>query len=204
MLPDEVHRGPGLIAASGGRGAAGGFEKERHVVGKGPQGLHSLGVKGGLAGLAAVNDVPVLGGDDGHVHHLEGEVQGLEGGCGAAAPANRNGGRRLPGYSVTIGVEGPLDNGEQGSVGLAVIHGRAHDQGVARGEFLAYPVADVVVKDASAASFRRTLTAGDAAAHGLVANPNYFAVNSVFLKLRRHFRKCGGGIAFLARTSVDE
>ena len=43
-----------------------------------------------------------------------------------------------------------------------------------------------------------------AAAHGLVANPNYFAVNAVFLKLRRHFGKCGGGIAFLARTSVDE
>ena len=60
MLADKVHRGPGFVSASGGWGAAGGFEKERHVVCKGPKGLHALGVQGGLTGFAAVNDVPVL------------------------------------------------------------------------------------------------------------------------------------------------
>ena len=204
VLPYEMHRSPGLVAAAWGGGAASGLEQEGHVVRKCPQCLHTLGVQRGLARFAAIYDVPVLGRDDGHVHHLEGEVQRFKT-CRCAAPtAHGDGCSRLACDGPAVGVERPLDDGEKGAVGLAVVHGRADNQGVARGEFLADAVADIVIEDTAAAGLRLALIAGNASTYRFVADPHYFTFYTVFLQLRRYFSQSGGGIAILARTSVDE
>ena len=204
VLPYEMHRSPGLVAAAGGGSAACGLEQEGHVVRKRPQRLHAFGIQRGLAGLAAIDDVPVLGRDDWHVHHLEGEVQCFKTCCCTAPTAHGDGCSRLSCDGPAVGVERPLDDGEKGPVGLAVVHGRTDNKGVAGGVFLADAIADVVVEDAAAAGLCLALIAGNASTDRFVADPHYFTFYTVFLQLRRYFSQRGGGIAILARTSVDE
>ena len=199
-----MHRRPGFGAAAGGGDAAGGFEQEGHVVGEGPHGLHAFCVQGSLAGFAAVDDVPVLGGDDGHVHHLEGEVEGFETGRRAAPAADGDGRCRLTCDRVSVGEEGALDDGQQGAVGLAVVDGGADYQRVGVGEALADAVADVVVEDAAACARCLASAAGDAAADGFVADPEGFGVDAILLQLSRDFAERGGGVALLSGASVDE
>lgn len=51
---------------------------------------------------------------------------------------------------------------------------------------------------------RLALIAGNASTDRFVADPRYFTFYTVSLQLRRYFSQRGGGIAILARTSVDE
>ena len=108
-----------FICPAGSGFASGGLEQEGHVIGQGAQDLHPFLIQCRLAGFAAVDNVPVLRCHDGHVHHLERHVQGIEGSGGAAPSADCDGSGRLACNGSAVGVEGPLDDAQNGSVGLA-------------------------------------------------------------------------------------
>ena len=69
---DEVHGGPGLsFGVLYGRGGVDALQEEGHVAAEGSHGLHAFGVECGLAFGEAVDDVPILRRDHGHVLQLE-------------------------------------------------------------------------------------------------------------------------------------
>ena len=121
-LADEVHGVPWFGGwATWGWGGVGGFEVPCHVASEGAHGLQAFGVECGFAFGATIDDVPVLRCDDGHVHHLKWHVEALEGGCCASTTAYGNGCGGFACDAGSVGVEGALYDGEQGSVGLSVI-----------------------------------------------------------------------------------
>ena len=201
-LSDEIHRLSGLTVAPRRRLAAGGLEEPSHIIGQCAHGLQALGVKGSLPGRSTIDDIPVLGGHDWHVHHLERHVQSLESSCGAAPSAHGHGCCRFAGNAAAVGVERPLDNAQDGSVGLAIINRRADNEGVGIGELLADTVADIVVKG----TFARmvvTLSAGYSAPDSLVADPDGLAVDAVLFELLCDFFQCDSRVALLMRAAVN-
>ena len=84
------------------------FQQPGHVRGKRPHGLHTFGVEFHLSLSGTVGNVPVLGGDHWHVHHLEHHVHGLESGRGTAATTDGYSRSGLVLHQVACRVEQPL------------------------------------------------------------------------------------------------
>ena len=66
------------------------FDHPCHVAPQGAHGLHAFLVECHLSRGLAVNDVPVLRTDHGHVHHAEVVVQAVEGGRRTATAAHHH------------------------------------------------------------------------------------------------------------------
>ena len=198
---DEVHGVPGLsFGVLYGRGGVDALQEEGHVAAEGSHGLHAFGVECGLAFGSAVDDIPILRRDHRHVLQLEHHSERLQGGRGATTAADGDTGGGLVHREVGTRVEQPLHDGEQGTVGLAVVGGSAHDEGVARGEFLREEVAGVVVEDA--ASEFAAATAGDAAVHGLRPDAYNLVIDSVFLQGLADLFQCDARVAVGTCASV--
>ena len=115
-----MHRLPRLVTSGHGL-SAGGFQKGSHIVRQGPHCLQSLDIQRCLSGFTSIDYVPVLGGYNRHVHHLERHVESLESGRCTTPPAD---GYRCCGFALergSVGIEHPLDNGKHGAVRLAPI-----------------------------------------------------------------------------------
>lgn len=77
-LSDKVHEFRLLVALRCGLAAGVDFlQQPGHVVAERAHGLHALFVELRLAFAGAVGDVPALGRDHGHVHHLEHQIARL-------------------------------------------------------------------------------------------------------------------------------
>lgn len=198
---DEVHGVPGLpFGVLYGRGGVEALQEEGHVAAEGAHGLHAFGVECGLAFGSAVDDIPILRRDHRHVLQLEHHSERLQGGRGATTAADGDAGCGLVHCEVGMRVEQPLHNGEQGTVGLAVVGGGAHDEGVARGEFLREEVAGVVVEDA--ASEFAAASAGDAAVNGFRPDADNLVIDSVFLQGLADLFQCDARVAVGTCASV--
>ena len=165
--------------------------------------LKAFGVQGCLTGLTSIDNIPVLRSNNRHIHHLEGHVQCLEGCRGTSSPANRDGGRRLSGDVGAVGIESPLNDGQHGTVGLAPINRRAHNQRITFGELGADAIADIVIESARPGILLAGV-AGDTSPDRFVADPYRLAVNAVLFQLFGHFGQCDGRIAPGTGTSVNE
>ena len=198
---DEVHGVPGLsFGVLYGRGGVDALQEEGHVAAEGAHGLHAFGVECGLAFGSAVDDIPILRRDHGHMLQLEHHGERLQGGCGASAAADGDAGGGLVHREVGTRVEQPLHDGKQGTIGLAVVGGGAHDEGVARGEFLREEVAGVVVEDA--ASYLAAASAGDAAVNGFCPDAYNLVIDSVFLQGLADLFQCDARVAIGTCASV--
>jgi hypothetical protein len=191
-----------IVGATGCLHAIRRTEQPRHVAGKGAHGLETFSIEGSITGCASVDNVPILRGHDRHVHHLERHVQRLEHGSSTTSATYGNGCSGLAGDIRTVGVKGALDDGEQRSVRLAVVHRRTDNEGICLGELAGNAVADIVVEDASAEGLFLALSASDASTDGLVTNPNYLTINAFDGQLLGHFAQGYRCIAVLAGTSV--
>lgn len=177
---DEVHGVPGLsFGVLYGRGGVDALQEEGHVAAEGSHGLHAFGVECGLSFGSAVDDVPILRRDHGHMLQLEHHCERLQGGCGATTAADGDAGGGFVHRQVGVRIEQPLHDGKQGTVGLAVVGRGTHDEGVASGEFLGEEVAWVVVEDTS--SYLAAATAGDAAVHRFRPDADNLIIDTVFL-----------------------
>ena len=198
---DEVHGVPGLsFGVLYGRGGVDALQEEGHVAAEGSHGLHAFGVECGLAFGEAVDDIPILRRDHGHVMQLEHHGERLQGGRGASAAADGDAGGGFVNREVGTRVEQPLHDGEQGTVGLAVVGWGAHDEGVARGELLREEVAWVVVEDTS--SEFAAASAGNAAVHGFCPDADNLIIDSVFFQGLADLFQCDARVAVGMCASV--
>jgi hypothetical protein len=123
-----------------------------------------------------IDYVPILGGHNGHIKHLEWHIQSLEGSRSTTTTTYCNGGGRLACDVGTIGVEGSLYDSEQSPVRLAVIYGRANDDSIHILELGRYAIADVVIEDTTSQALCKALSARRATSDGFVAYPYDFAI----------------------------
>ena len=87
ILSDETRALTGLFWR--GMGLLGeGTNHPCHVTSKGSHGLQALQILCGFALSAAVDAVPILGGNNGHVVDSEVLIQSVEGGTGSSATAD--------------------------------------------------------------------------------------------------------------------
>lgn len=173
-----------------------------HVVGKGAHGLQALDVASGFAFGAAKEDIPILGGDDGHIAHLEGHLQGLKRCRAAAATTHAHHGRGLAVEDAFTGEEHTLLIGQQSAGRLPVVDGATQHYGVAPGHLVDNPVAHVAVEGAATKVLAATHAAVYAAARGFIANPEDFRVDALPAEPVGHFAEGYMGVALLVGTSI--
>ena len=201
-LSDKVHPLPrftlGIVGSAISMNL---LQQPSHVVNQRAHGLHTLGILRHFAWSHAVGAVPVLRGYDGHVHHLEHQVQRLVGCRSTATTADGNCCRRL---ILNLGTreECSLKHSHHRSVGLTIIDGRADDERIGLIEFLYNSVSDVVIKDTAAELFHLALSAGNAAADGLVAQLHDFRLYTILLQLTGNLCECRERVAIPVGTSV--
>ena len=173
-----------------------------HVAGKGAHGLHALLILGGLTGRLSIHHVPVLGTHKRHVHHREIFVQTVEGSGGTTASADDHTRSGLVSQLWTEGIEYPVEQGAQRTVGASIIDGGAYHQTVYpifHGP--PYTVVQIVVERAFA--YPPAHAAGDAALYGTFANAYNLRVDALFIQGFGHFTQCQERVAMLPWTSVD-
>ena len=105
--------------------------------------------------------------------------------------------------ALAVSKECTLDDGQQGTVGLPVIHRSAEDKAVGMLGSLAQAVAHIIIKHASALCRLATTAAGYAAPHGLGAQLQYLALYSLGLQRACHFAQRHIGIALTDGATVD-
>ena len=176
------------------------LHQEDHVPGQGAHALKALCVLRGLAGLPAVDAVPVLAGGDGHAGDAEELVQ-LAVGSGEPAPAGGgHGGSHLHGLVEVGAVKEPGQKSHQGGVGRGVVHRGAHYQavtGLELGGGLVYQV----VKNAFASL--HALVAADTAPDVLLAHVDGLHLDALLDKNLLHLVKGDGGVSVGLGAAVD-
>ena len=200
ILSDKMHRFPGLVAAWH-RLAAGGFQHSGQIVGQCAHCLQALGIQSSLTGLAAIDDIPVLRRNNRHIHQHKWHIQGLKSGGGTPSAADGYCSGRLALECRAIGIQHPLDDGHQRSVGLAIIYRRTNDECIGLIHLGRYAIADVIVENAGAGLFPARV-AGNAPPNGFVANPDHFALNAMLFKLLGNFCQSDGCIALGTGAAV--
>ena len=96
-------------------------EHPRHVASEGAHGLQALQILCGFALRAAVDAVPILGGNNGHIVDSEVLIQSVERGTCATASADGDGGGGLVGKERRARLEDPVEQGAERAVGTCVI-----------------------------------------------------------------------------------
>ena len=174
-----------------------GPDHERHAAGEIAHGLQTLQVLLHVLRRESVHLVPVGAGGNGHAADAEILVQHVKA-CGvAAAAAGHDCGADLHVLGhVVVGVaravEQPVHEGEDGSVGRAVIDGAAHHKAVGLVQLLRHLVHQIVKY---AFSQLVTFVAGDAAADVFVPDLDELGFDPLFLKGFDHFLQRGGRAA---------
>lgn len=199
-LTDETGALAGLLGLGLGlRGEC--AEHPRHVASEGAHGLQALQILRGFALRAAVDTVPILGGDNGHVVDSEVLIQSVERSACPTASADGDGGCGLVGKERRARLEDPVEQGAEGAVGTRIIDGRADYDTVYT--FL-QGLTDGVVQGIGEATpaFGLAGTASDTAARGLVAEVDSNCVNTLRAKGVGYFLQSEGSVAVLMRGAV--
>lgn len=195
-----MHRFPGLVAAWH-RLPTGGLQQGGQIVGQRAHSLHSLSVQCGLTGLAAVYDIPVLRRNNRHIHQHKWHIQCLKSGGGTPSAADGYGSGRLALECGSIGIQHPLDDGHQRSVGLAIIYRRTNNESIGIIHLGRYPITDIIIEGAGAGLFPARV-AGNASPNGFVADPDNLTINAILFKLLGNFSQSDGCIALGTGAAV--
>lgn len=176
-------------------------EHPRHVASEGAHGLQALQILRCFALRAAVDTVPILGGNNGHVVDSEVLIQSVEGSTSTSSAAYRHRCCGLVGKERRAGLEDPVEQGAEGAVGTRIIDGRADYDTVYT--FL-QGLTDGVIERVGEATpaFGLAGTAGDTAARGLVAEVDSNCVNTLRAKGVGYFLQSEGSVAVLMRGAV--
>ena len=94
-----------------------------HIAGEDAHGLQALQILCGFALSAAVDAVPVLGGDNGHVVDSEVLIQSVEGSTGSSSAAYCHRCSRFVSEERGAGLEHPIKQCAEGAVGTRIIDG---------------------------------------------------------------------------------
>ena len=177
------------------------LQKPCHVFSQGAHGLQAFGILSDVVGGEAMDGVPVLGGDDGHVGDGEILVELLKGGGGASASAGDDGGSEFARHAVFRGEEEAVEEGDELPARPAVVDRGADDEGV---EFVQsfLDVGDDVVPEAIPGL--HALHAGDAARDGMAPEVEHFRGDVVLLQGLFDFVQGGPGAAPLMGAAIDQ
>ena len=178
-----------------------GLEEPDHVGGQGAHGLQAFLVLADVVGREAVDLVPVLGGNNGHVVHEEILVEAVEGcGCTAAAAGNHSCGQLALQAGACAEAEAVQNAADLGGC-AAVVNGRAHNDAVELIQTVD-DLVDQIVEDAAAGFC--ALAAVDAAVDGFGAHPHDFGFDAVLVQNACHLIEGGIAAAVLMGAAVEK
>lgn len=176
-------------------------EQPRHVLPQHAHRLQPLAVLAHIVGREAVDRIPVLRRDDGHVADGEILVELLEGGRGAAPAARDNRSADLARHAPLRRIEEPVEEGDKLPGRSAVIDRRADDQTVELLQpglnLLHHVIAEAVPR-------LEAVAAGDAARQGLLAQIEHLGLDSVLLQRGGHLAQGRMGAALTVGAAVDK
>ncbi len=109
------------------------FEHPCHVAAQVAHGCHALGILESFFGRASKGDVPVGGGDDGHLIDGEVLVEHVDAGARSCAASDGDGCSGLVGKGSAAGVESAIEEGEDAPRRMRVIDRCAKDKAVGLG-----------------------------------------------------------------------
>ena len=176
-------------------------EHPRHVASEGAHGLQALQILRCFALRAAVDTVPILGGNNGHVVDSEVLIQSVEGSTSTSSAAYRHRCCGLVGKERRAGLKHPIEQGAERAVWTCVIDRRTHHDAV---NALFQGLANGIVQGVgeATASLGIAGTASDTATRGLVAEVDSNCVNTLRKKGVGYFLQSDGGVAVLVRRTV--
>ena len=186
-------------------------EHPRHIASQLSHGLHAFDVACCLAFGAAIGDVPVLGGDDRHIHDLERHLQALECSGSATASADSDDGGGFAPQIGSAAIESALHDAEECAVGLSVIDRRAEDEAIDRSELITDLIADIVIEDAAFVSVGESFpshfvaaAASGTSANGFIANPYYFGLQTLIVQGLSHFFQRQARVPIGMRATINK
>jgi len=173
-----------------------------HVVRNETQCLHAFLVLDHFFGFIAVDNVPILRGNNGHRGDLEILVDGVKCSAGTASAAGYDGSCGLVEEEPLCIVENAVEYAFEAACHAGKVYGRADDHAVGILDLFNERIDAVVVKHTL--PLAPAGTAVDTAADGTLADPKDFGVNAPLFELLCNFGQSGKGAAVLVRAAVDE
>ena len=111
--------------------------------------------------------------------------------------------RGLEAERLAGGIEDPVERGDSCAVGRGIMHGRAEHVAVGLLEPFGYVRDAVVAEHAPVPAVPAAAAAAYAAAHSLVAEPDYLALHALIFKFVRYYPERGVGAAVPVGTAVE-
>lgn len=177
------------------------LQKVRHVPAEVAHRLHALLVPQDFLGLAAVDHVPIGGGNNGHLTDRKILVQHVEGGRRSAPARGHDDRAGFMHESSLARVKGAVEQRLDLPRGVCIIHGRAEHEAVRRFRLFRKLVGGVV-KDAFAQL--PAFAAGNAVLHGFGADLINFRFDTLFLQSFGDLFEGGIGAPVRARAAVEQ
>ena len=176
----------------------------RHIARQSAHCLHTFQILPHFVRGAAVSGIPVLAGNHRHLHNGKIFVEPVKGGtCSAPAAVYHTGSRLVPeipgsrkAYPVKYGTKGTRRSG--------IIDRRTDNHAIGCLHFLNKVVIKLVFENTSAGTFFAALHTGGATLYRLVADPENFAFNILFLQCLSNFAQCGKSTPILVRTAINQ
>jgi hypothetical protein len=177
------------------------FGEPGHIPRQRAHGLQAFKVLADIIGREAVNLIPVLGADNGHVAHLEIFVETVERGRSTAAAAGDDGSREFAVQAAVLrAAEGQsVKEARDHTRGACIVDRRADDDAGTVFEFCCRLI-DNVIKDA--VPKLHAFIAGNAVLQGLFAKPEKLGLYAEFREGLSHFVECRIRAAFFMRTAI--
>ena len=202
---DEIRGDASLARGQGHTGGAPGLKTAEHIGHVLPQRAHyleSLKVLPDLIRRVAMDHVPILRGDDGHLGYHEIFIELVErDGRSGAARGGDGGGRLHEEHFARGGIEHPVHKGRHRAVCGGEVHRAAENEAVRRGGAV-NEVIDAVVNEAPAAVIAPA--AAETAGYRLSADVEHLRFYPLTFKRGGDLGKRRGGAAVPVRASVHK
>ena len=180
------------------------LEQESQVICQSTHGLHALGIQSRFALGTAIDDIPILGSDDRHVHNLERHRHRLQSRCGTTTTADSYGCSGFVAEQMARRIHQTLHQGHRCAIGLAIIHGGTDNEGIGREHAFTNAVAEIVVEDAMSQILGAALGASNTRTHRLRAQLYDFGLYTILLQLLSNLAKCDKRVALFARAGIHK
>lgn len=180
---------------------ADGLDEEGHVQPQLAHGLHPLMILIYLVGHGAMGNGPILRGDNGHVGLEEILVKCIHRGGGSSPTGYADGGADLhrP-IGMKVGVEQPVEQSEQGTIGGCEVDGRTNEQAISLAH-LGRDVVHYIIEPTDACV--PTSVASDATMDGEVSDMYPLGVNTLLLERALHFVQGRCGVSFGLGATIE-